>query len=190
MSYAKYFKITTFLLIVYFAMVTIIAFSLMIDLVFFKEYLEKMDIKSHPKKPNMGFFFRLLCDFGGKIESELAELYKAENPKDIAKSLMKLDVLERRATRTCFMWLLALYSLGVGMFFTISISSYRRITKSLRKLIEGFERIMNHDYGYQISLGGDFKEFEEAIIAFNKASKGIKTFNEELLNILKEWGER
>jgi len=49
---------------------------------------------------------------------------------------------------------------------------------------------MNHDYGYQVSLGGDFKEFEEAIIAFNKAPKGIKTLNEELLNILKEWGER
>jgi len=189
-SYSKYFKITTFLLLVYFAMVTIIAFSLMIDLVFFKEFLGKMDVKNLPKKPSMGFFFRLFCDFGGKIESELSEIYRTKNPKDIAKSLMRLDVLERKATYACFVWLLVLYSLGVGMFFTISISSYRRITKSLRKLIEGFERIMNHDYGYQVSLGEDFKEFEEAIIAFNKASKGIKTLNEELLNILKEWGER
>jgi len=83
-------------------MVTIIAFSLMIDLVFFKEFLGKMDVKNLPKKPSMGFFFRLFCDFGGKIESELAEIYKAKNPKDIAKSLIKLDALERKSNPHLF----------------------------------------------------------------------------------------
>ena len=190
MSYSKYFKITTFLLLVYFVVVTIIAFFLITDLVFFKEFLSKIDIKNLPEKLKISFFFRIFCDFGKEIEKEISKFYEAENSKDIAKFLIELSLLEKKVTYTCFVWILVLYSFGIVLFFMISIFSYRRIMKSLKKLTKGFERIMNHDYGYQVSLGGDFKEFKESIILFNKASKGIKTFNEELLNALKEWGEK
>ncbi len=174
----------------YFVVITIIVFFVVVDLVFFKGFLRRVDIENLPEKPNLSFFFHLFCDPNNRLKNTLTKLYEIKNPKDFTKLMMKLDILERKVTYACFTWFLILYLLGIVMFFVITISSYRRIIKSLRKLREGFERIMNHDYGYQVSLGGDFKEFEETIIAFNKTSKGIKTLNEELLNILKEWGER
>ena len=183
MKYSVFFKLNILMLLVYFSVVIAFTLAFQADLIILSEVVNNLQRGVKTEVPKFGLLFNWFCDPGGKMLREIEEISVEKLTPD---EILKLQKILGKINRNYIISSFGMYTLGVLIFFIVFLIIYRKTKKSIDKIRLAFEKLMNHEYGYTVTIEKDFKEFREMMEAFNKASKAIENLNDMLLECLKE----